>query len=115
MIGRNRSSRVVLLFLVLSLSFLSGCDVVQDLPLPLELIFGTPTPVPPLPQVTVERISSIPDQALDSTPIKLREEAALILRSIPASAPGAPALALNLVDRFQADAGYFLDDGRFEE
>jgi hypothetical protein len=94
---------------------LAGCDVVQELPLPLDLIFGTPTPVPPLPAVTIERISSVPDIPLDSTPIILREEAALILRSIPAAGTGAPSLSLGLVDRFQADAGYFLDDGRFEE
>ncbi len=101
--------------LVMLLGSLSGCDVIQDLPLPLDLIFGTPTPVPPLPAVTVERISSVPDMPLDSTPIKLREEAALLLRSIPASSSGAPSLSLGLVDRFQADAGYFLDEGRFEE
>jgi hypothetical protein len=101
--------------LVLLLLTLSACDVIQDLPLPLDLIFGTSTPVPPLPGGLVERISSLPDKPLDSTPIKLREEAALLLRSIPAPPTGAPALSLGLVDRLQADAGYFLDEGRFEE
>ena len=101
--------------MVLMLLMLNACDVIQELPLPLDLIFGTSTPVPPLPTVLVERISGIADQPLDSMPIKLREEAALLLRSLPASPTGAPTLALNLVDRLQADAGYFLDGGRFEE
>lgn len=100
---------------ILVLFVLGGCEVIRELPLPMDLIFGTATPVPPLAPITVERISSIPDLPLDSTPIKLREEAALILRSIPTANPGAPSLNLGLVDRFQADAGYFLDDGRFEE
>ncbi len=110
-----RIQGIRLLALILMLSLLSSCDAIRELPLPLDLIFGTPTPVPPLPAVTVDRISSIPDQPLDSTPIKLREEAALILRSIPVNSTGGPTLTLSLVDRFQADAGYFLDDGRFEE
>ena len=101
--------------LALMLLTLNACDVIQELPLPLELIFGTPTPIPPLPAVLVERISSLSDTTLDSTPIKLREEAALLLRSLPTATTGAPTLSLNLVDRLQADAGYFLDDGRFEE
>jgi hypothetical protein len=112
---RIQVDRARIFAIILMLFTLSACDVIQEIPLPLDLIFGTPTPVPPLPATTVERISSIPDMPLDSTPIKLREEAALLLRSVSAAGTGAPSLSLNLVDRLQADAGYFLDDGRFEE
>lgn len=115
MLRRVQTNILRVALILLMIFVLSACDVIQELPLPLDLIFGTPTPVPPLPTGLVERISSLPDQTLDSTPIKLREEAALLLRSMPANAVGAPALSIALVDRLQADAGYFVDDGRFEE
>jgi hypothetical protein len=116
---RFRKSSMQLFLVVALLLLLTGCgaiqELVQEVPLPLDLIFGTATPVPPLPTTLVERIAALPDAPLESTPIKLREEAALLLRSVPSPSSGAPALTLGLVDRLQADAGYFLDDFRFEE